>query len=192
MALMGRQPAPDVLHEHWALFTGVGVVLAILGAIALGNLWSATVVTTFLIGIVLIVAGIAQISFGIMAREAGGLMRVVTGAIGVLSIVVGFDIAADPKGAVVAVALAVAILLLFNGIMRLVSALMNRQGMWVLGVIVGIIDILLGVWIWTGIPVSGLAIGLFVGVDLLIGGISWIILGLSARNAPASPAGAAA
>jgi uncharacterized membrane protein HdeD (DUF308 family) len=192
MAFMGRQPGQDILREHWALFTGVGVVLAILGVVALGNLWSATVVTTFLIGIVLIVAGVAQISFGIMAREAGGLMRVVTGAIGVLSIVVGFDIAADPKGAIVAVALAIAILLLFNGIMRLVSAVMNRQGMWILGVIVGVIDILLGFWIWTGIPISGLAIGLFVGVDLLIGGISWIILGLSARNAPASPAGAAA
>jgi uncharacterized membrane protein HdeD (DUF308 family) len=192
MALMSRQPGQDVLREHWALFTGVGVVLAILGVVALGNLWSATVVTTFLIGIVLIVAGVAQISFGIMAREAGALMRVVTGAIGVLSIVVGFDIAADPKGAIVAVALAIAILLLFNGIMRLVSALMDRRGMWILGVIVGVIDILLGFWIWTGIPISGLAIGLFVGVDLLIGGISWIILGLSARNAPASPAGAAA
>ena len=192
MALMARQPGPELIREHWALFTGIGAVLAILGVVALGNLWSATVVTTFLIGIVLIIAGVAQIAFGIMAREAGGLMRVVTGAIGVLSIVVGFDIAADPKGAVVAVALAIAILLLFNGIMRLISALMNRQGMWVLGVIVGIIDILLGFWIWTGIPVSGLAIGLFVGVDLLIGGISWIILGLSARNAPASSAGAPA
>jgi uncharacterized membrane protein HdeD (DUF308 family) len=192
MAMMGRQPGQDVLREHWALFTGVGVVLAILGVVALGNLWSATVVTTFLIGIVLIVAGVAQIAFGIMAREAGGLMRVVTGAIGVLSIVVGFDIAADPKGAVVAVALAIAILLLFNGIMRLVSALMNRQGMWILGAIVGVIDILLGFWIWTGIPISGLAIGLFVGVDLLIGGISWVILGLSARNSPASPARAVA
>jgi uncharacterized membrane protein HdeD (DUF308 family) len=192
MALMGRQPGPDLIREHWALFTGIGAVLAILGVVALGNLWSATVVTTFLIGIVLVIAGVAQLGFAIMAREAGGLLRIVTGAIGLLSIAVGLDIAADPKGAVVAVALAVAILLVFNGIMRLVSALMNRQGMWVLGVIVGVIDVLLGFWIWTGIPVSGLAIGLFVGVDLLIGGISWIILGLSARNAPASPAGAPA
>jgi uncharacterized membrane protein HdeD (DUF308 family) len=191
MALMARQPGPETLREHWALFTGVGVVLAVLGVVALGNLWSATVVTTFLIGVVLIVAGIAQISFGIMAREAGGLMRVVTGAIGVLSIVVGFDIAADPKGAVVAVALAIAILLLFNGIMRIISALMNRQGMWILGVIVGVIDVLLGLWIWTGIPISGLAIGLFVGIDLLIGGITWIVMGLTARNAPAAAGSAA-
>jgi uncharacterized membrane protein HdeD (DUF308 family) len=168
------------------------VVLAILGLLALGNLWNATVITTFIIGIVLIVAGIMQISFGIMAREAGGLMRVVTGAIGVLSIVVGFDIAADPKGAIVAVALAIAILLFFNGIMRIIGSLMNRQGMWVLGVIVGAIDILLGFWIWTGIPISGLAIGLFVGIDLLIGGIMWIILGLQARGSgSAAPAAGA-
>ena len=54
--------------------------------------------------------------------------------------------------------------------MRIIAALMDRQGMWVLGLIVGAIDMLLGFWIWTGIPISGLAIGLFVGIDLLIGG----------------------
>ncbi len=192
MALMGRQPGQDALREHWALFTGVGVVLAILGVVALGNLWSATVVTVAIIGIVLIIAGVAQIGFAIMAREAGGLLRIVTGAIGALSIAVGIDVAADPKGAVVAVALAIALLLVFNGIMRVIAALMNRTGMWVLGVIVGVIDVLLGLWIWSGVPISGLAIGLFVGLDLLIGGIMWIVLGLMARNAPAPTAGVAA
>jgi uncharacterized membrane protein HdeD (DUF308 family) len=184
-----------MLREHWALVTGTGVVMAILGLLALGNLWSATVVTTFIIGVVLIVAGVAQIGFAFMAREAGGLLRGITGAIGILSIVVGLDIAADPKGAVVAVTVAIGFLLVFNGIMRLIGALMNRTGMWVLGLIVGIIDILLGAWLWTNVPFSAPAIGLFVGVDLLIGGIMWIILGLTSRNAaPSAPstAGSAA
>lgn len=192
MTLVGRQPGEATLREHWALVTGVGVVMAILGLLALGNLWDATVITTFIIGIVLIVAGIAQIGFAFMAREAGGLLRLLTGAIGVLSIVVGIDIAADPKGAVVAVALAIAILLVFNGIMRIIGAVMDRRGMWVLGLIVGIIDVFLGIWIRTGIPVSGLAIGLFVGIDLLIGGIMWIVLGLSARGGATAPAAGAA
>ena len=186
MALVGRQPGADMLREHWALVTGVGAAMAILGVLALGNLWDATVITTFIIGIVLILAGVAQIGFAFMAKEAGGLLRGITGAIGILSIVVGIDIAADPKGAVVAVALAIAFLLVFNGIMRVIAAVMNRQGMWILGLIVGIIDVLLGLWIWSGIPISGLAIGLFVGVDLLIGGIMWIILGLTSRNAAPS------
>jgi len=191
VAFVGRQPGPELLREHWALFTGVGAVLAILGVLALGNLWDATVITTFLIGIMLIVAGVAQVGFAFMAKEAGGLLRGVTGAIGILSIVVGIDIAADPKGAVVAVALAIAFLLVFNGIMRVIAAVMNRQGMWILGLIVGVIDVLLGFWIWSGIPVSGLAIGLFVGIDLLIGGIMWIILGLTSRNAaPSAPSAA--
>ncbi len=191
MAFMGRQPGQDVLREHWALFTGVGAAMAILGVLALGNLWDATVVTTFIIGIVLILAGVAQIGFAFMAKEAGGLLRGITGAIGILSIVVGIDIAADPKGAVVAVALAIAFLLVFNGIMRIIAAVMNRQGMWILGLIVGVIDVLLGLWIWSGIPISGLAIGLFVGVDLLIGGIMWIVLGLTSRNAaPSAPSAA--
>src|SRR4249920_2527989 len=84
MAFVGRQPGQDVLREHWALFTGVGAAMAILGVLALGNLWDATVVTTFIIGIVLILAGVAQIGFAFMAKEAGGLLRGITGAIGVL------------------------------------------------------------------------------------------------------------
>jgi uncharacterized membrane protein HdeD (DUF308 family) len=192
MTLVGRQPGGDVLREHWALVTGTGVVMAILGVLALGNLWDATLISTFIIGIVLIVAGVTQIAFAFMAREAGGLLRGITGAIGILSIVVGIDIAADPKGAVVAVTVAIGILLVFNGIMRTIGALMNRTGMWALGLVVGIIDILLGAWIWTNIPISGLAIGLFVGIDLLIGGIMWIILGIGARGSAAPAAGAAA
>ena len=54
MALVGRQPGADMLREHWALVTGVGAAMAILGVLALGNLWDATVITTFIIGIVLI------------------------------------------------------------------------------------------------------------------------------------------
>ena len=42
--------------------------------------------------------------------------------------------------------------------------------------------IILGGWLWSGIPMSGVAIGFFVGLQLLIAGVVWIALGLMARS----------
>jgi uncharacterized membrane protein HdeD (DUF308 family) len=48
--------------------------------------------------------------------------------------------------------------------------------------VLGIVNILLGIWLFTGIPASGLAIGFYVGVMLLVAGVTWISLGLGTRR----------
>jgi uncharacterized membrane protein HdeD (DUF308 family) len=46
----------------------------------------------------------------------------------------------------------------------------------------GVVDLFLGVFIWREWPGSSLwVIGLFVGIDLLLHGWSWIFLALSAK-----------
>ncbi len=55
-------------------------------------------------------------------------------------------------------------------------------------IVLGIINILLGFWIWTGIPVSGVVIGVFVGIQLLIAGMAWIIAGFSSGPSQAAAA----
>ncbi len=46
-------------------------------------------------------------------------------------------------------------------------------------------NILLGLWLWSGIPVSGLAIGLFVGIDMILAGLTWMVMAIGARRAAA-------
>jgi uncharacterized membrane protein HdeD (DUF308 family) len=55
---------------------------------------------------------------------------------------------------------------------------------------VGVINLLLGLWLWSGIPVSGVAIGFFVGFELVLAGIVWIMGGWMARSLATSPAAA--
>ena len=55
----------------------------------------------------------------------------------------------------------------------------------------GVINLALGAWLWTGIPVSGLAIGLFVGIDLLMAGVTWMVMALAVRRAPTAVGAAA-
>jgi uncharacterized membrane protein HdeD (DUF308 family) len=85
-------------------------------------------------------------------------------------------------------------MLMVSGVLRTVSAVSARPQNWGLIVVVGIIDVLLGIWLFTGLPFTAPAIGFFVGFDLIFGGISWIVLSLAVRNLPGGgmPSGTAA
>jgi uncharacterized membrane protein HdeD (DUF308 family) len=49
----------------------------------------------------------------------------------------------------------------------------------------GVIALLLGVSIWRQWPFSGLwVIGLFVGIEMLLSGFSWLMLGLAVHSKP--------
>ena len=49
----------------------------------------------------------------------------------------------------------------------------------------GVVSVLLGIFIWRRWPWAGLwVIGLFVGIELMLNGVQWLMLGLAARNLP--------
>jgi uncharacterized membrane protein HdeD (DUF308 family) len=63
---------------------------------------------------------------------------------------------------------------------------MRAGSPWVWIVISGLITLVLGVIILAHWPVSSLwTLGIFLGVDLVFAGATWIGLGLGLRNAPA-------
>ena len=76
----------------------------------------------------------------------------------------------------------VALFLIVDGVLKIFSALVPETENKVLTIVFGIVMIILGGWLWSGIPVSGVAIGFFVGLQLLIAGVVWIMLGLTARS----------
>ena len=57
-------------------------------------------------------------------------------------------------------------------------------------ILLGVLNILLGIWLWTGIPLSGIAIGIFVGLQLLVAGMAWIIAGFMGGSGSEQPAAA--
>lgn len=180
-------PSDEAVRGRWKWFVAFGIVIAILGVIALGNVADATLVTTILVGWLLVLGGLAQIIGAFTSGGSAG-WRILAGILGLLYLVVGFDIIGDPLGGAIALTIVIAIVLLVEGVIRLFSAFSAKTpGRGLVGV-VGVLDILLGVWLWTGIPTSGLAIGFFVGLQLLMAGILWIIAGWMARSLSAAPA----
>jgi uncharacterized membrane protein HdeD (DUF308 family) len=167
-------------------FIALGVVLFILGLVALFNAVDATIVTTIIVGWVLVIAGFANI-IGAFMSSAGIWWRLLQGLLGILYIVVGFDIAQDPLSGAIALTIVIGAVLIADGIFRIVASFMDRQaGGTVWMIVLGIVNILLGFWIWTDIPLSGIVIGVFVGIQLLIAGMAWIIAGFSSGPSQAA------
>jgi uncharacterized membrane protein HdeD (DUF308 family) len=66
---------------------------------------------------------------------------------------------------------------LVAGIVRILSAMFLRFERWGLYFLNGFVSLILGILIFAGWPASGLwVIGLFVGIDIFLAGISWIFL----------------
>jgi uncharacterized membrane protein HdeD (DUF308 family) len=54
----------------------------------------------------------------------------------------------------------------------------------------GIVTVLLGIAIWQQWPASGLwVLGTFVGIDLIVNGVTWSVLAVGVRNGLASLTG---
>jgi uncharacterized membrane protein HdeD (DUF308 family) len=168
---MLEMPGDPALAGRWKWFVGLGVVLVILGILALMNAVDATLITTIFVGWLLLLGGIAQI-------------------VGVLYAVVGWDIIGDPLKGVVTLTVVISIVLIVEGVIRIYTAITGGTTHRGLVGFVGVINILLGLWLWSGIPVSGIAIGFFVGFELLMAGIVWIMGGWMSRSL--APSGAPA
>jgi len=172
------------LSRGWLI--GLGVVMIILGLVALWNVVDATIVTTVIVGWVLVIAGVMHIVGAFTGGDTGG--RILSALLGILYVVVGFDLVFKPLSGTLALTVAVAIMLLIDGVIRIFTSFSNRGEGWGWMVALGFINILLGIWLWTGIPMSGLAIGFFVGLQLLFVGLTWLMVGFMSGDSAAAAA----
>ena len=82
--------------------------------------------------------------------------------------------------------LLIACFLVVGGVLRIVLAFQIRQhGSWIWLLLSGVIEVFLGLLIWTGWPgTSAWVIGLFIGIRMLFQGSSMLALGLALRTLP--------
>ena len=174
------------LHRCWAWFLVLGAVVMVVGALAIGAAFIATFATILTFGILLLAGGVVQIVNAFLGRTWRGFF--VHFLVGVIHLVVGGLMLEYPVEAVKTLTFLLAVGLLVGGICRLVFALREDfagRG-WVL--VNGLVALMLGIAIWRQWPDSSYwVIGLFVGIDLLFSGWSWVMLGLIVKGAGAAP-----
>jgi uncharacterized membrane protein HdeD (DUF308 family) len=168
-----------------------GVFMTLLGAFAISwaCLTTITTLTVWIFGLLLIVGGASEVLGGLFVGRAGAGFgaRVVHVLVGVLYVVAGVVFVNEPQESAVRLTLVIALFLMISGAVRLALALSERFAGWGTVAFSGVVTLALGIMIYRQWPVSGLwTIGLFVGIEMLTNGWTWIALALGAgRSGPA-------
>ncbi len=171
------------LHAKWGWIVALGIVYLVAGIIALGSVFAATVASVFVVGIMMMIAGIAEVINAFQVKTWGKFTFWLL--LGILYIVAGFVAWDNPLLTAVWLTLFLGAALVASGIVRIFLGFNMKAGspwMWV--VVSGLITLVLGVIILVHWPFSAVyTLGIFLGVDLVFAGASWIGLGLGLRNA---------
>jgi uncharacterized membrane protein HdeD (DUF308 family) len=175
--------APLRAGSGWII--ALGVVYVIAGFIALGSIMLATVASVLIVGVMMIIAGVAEVFNAFQIKTWGKFL--VWALLGVLYIVAGFITFENPLFAAALLTLLLGASLVASGIVRLFLAFnMKRETPWTWVALSGAITLLLGLVILAHWPVNSVYIlGLFLGIDLIMAGASWIGLGFGLRRATA-------
>jgi uncharacterized membrane protein HdeD (DUF308 family) len=163
------------------LFLVLGLVSILIGFLAIGAPHLATTKTVLVIGVLLVIAGVTEVIHAVMVRNLGGFAVHLLAA--VLYLIVGIFVLEDPDRAADVLTLLLAASFFVGGLLRIIFSLVEHFPAWPWVLLNGLVDLLLGILIWRGWPESSLwVIGLFVGIELLFHGWSWVILGLMVRR----------
>jgi uncharacterized membrane protein HdeD (DUF308 family) len=171
----------DLIH-NWGWLLALGLLLVALGTIGLGMTFWLTLATVFIFGIFLLIAGVLQLVQAVKCRGWRSVLWHVV--IGILYVIAGLDIIDDPLRASALLTLLLGGVLIGIGVVRIVMAMQWRGFKnWVWPLIGGIAAIILGFMILTSWPISGFwVIGLFVSIEMIFSGWSYIIIALGARE----------
>lgn len=177
----GSETAP--LRAKWGWIVALGVVYMLAGLVALGSVVMATVASVLVVGVMMIIAGVAEVISAFQIKSWGKFLLWVL--LGVLYIVGGFVAFENPLLAAALLTLILGASLVASGVMRIILAFsMKRETPWIWVLLSAVITLLLGLLILAHWPVSSLYIlGLFLGIDLVMAGAAWIGLGFGLRRA---------
>jgi uncharacterized membrane protein HdeD (DUF308 family) len=173
--------APLRAGSGWII--ALGVVYVIAGFIALGSVVMATVASVFVVGVMMIIAGVAEVFNAFQVKSWGKFL--VWALLGVLYIIAGFFAFENPLLAAAVLTLLLGASLVASGLVRLFLAFsMKRESPWIWVALSAVITLLLGGIILAHWPVSSVyTLGIFLGIDLIFAGASWIGLGSGLRRA---------
>jgi len=161
----------------------VGIALVIFGALLLVSPVAFIGAVVRLASLVLVVVGLAQVIQGFRGGKA--THTVISTLLGIIVAGVGVLVWLNPEAGSAFLTTLLMIFFLVHGVYKISSAFRYwrfRGRSWLL--ISGLVSLLFVYLLWKQWPLSGAwAIGVLVGLDLLLTGLSMIILASSARKA---------
>jgi uncharacterized membrane protein HdeD (DUF308 family) len=172
------------LHEHWVLYLVEGIVLVVLGLVAIVIPPIATLAAEILFGWLFLISGIMGLVTTFYMRQAPGFWWSLVSA--VLAIGAGIVLLAWPLSGVLSLTLILIVFFVVEGVASVMFALEHKRelsGQWGFMLLSGIVDLILAGIIFAGLPgTAAWALGLLVGINMLFGGSALIAMALHARG----------
>src|SRR5215813_11319775 len=170
----------QAVHEHWVLFLVEGIILVVLGLLAIIIPPLATIAVTIFLGWLFLISGIVGLVTTFWARHAPGFWWSLLSA--VLAIAAGIVLLGWPVRGAISLTLLLIVFFIIEGVLSIMYAFEHKKelsGRWGWMLVSGIIDL-----IRAGLPgTAGWALGLLVGINMVFGGTAMIAMALHARTA---------
>ena len=174
--------AGALLRRHWWWLLGLAILQGLAGVAAIVVPPFASLVAVAACGWLLIIAGGAQISHALRVRRWRGFALSVLS--GLLYVIAGVLTLLFPVSGVLVLALCLAALLIVDGIARIALAWrIRRHEGWIWLLVAGGASLVLGLLLIVGWPGAGVwALGLLLGMNLIIGGATNAALAMTCRE----------
>jgi uncharacterized membrane protein HdeD (DUF308 family) len=172
------------IHEHWKSFLIEGIILLILGMIAIVIPWVATLAITIFVGWLFLIAGVVGLFTTFYMRGMPGFWWSLISAI--ISIAAGVVLLGWPVSGALSLTFVLIAFFIIEGIVTIMYAIEHRNeasSRWGWMLFSGIIDLVLAGMIFGNLPSSAAwAIGLLVGINMVFGGVAIIGMALAAKE----------
>ena len=171
-----------VVRERWGWFMALGILLIVLGMIAIGGPLASGIAVSLLIGWLLVISGVAH---GIHAFQStgwrGGLVQILCG---LLYLGVGVMMIRNPISGLLALTVTVLVYFVVSGIFKIILAIrvehLPQRG-WV--TVSGIMSLVLAIYIGSQFPTSAMwVIGMLFGIEMIFSGWSFVMIAQAARS----------
>ncbi|MEM9116365.1 MAG: HdeD family acid-resistance protein [Cyanobacteria bacterium P01_F01_bin.56] len=166
----------------WLIALSILMILTGILAIAMPGISSVTF--ALILGWLLLFNGVVRIVKALQSKPIRGFWWSLI--VGILYIISGLIAVFNPVEAVLTLTWLFGFMLLFEGIVTVISAFVNKTGRslsWLLG-LDGLITLILGILVLSQWPTSAIwLIGLYIGISILMSGISLLVVAWSTRRA---------
>jgi uncharacterized membrane protein HdeD (DUF308 family) len=152
-----QRAVAEAMREHWVLFLVEGIVLVLLGVLAIVIPPLATLAVTILLGWLFLISGVVGLVTTFWAKGAPGFWWSLISAI--IAIVAGMILLAWPISGSVSLTLVLIVFFIMEGVASVMYGIEHRRettgrGGWM--IVSGVIDLILAAIIFSGLPGSAL------------------------------------
>lgn len=189
-----QRAVANAFGAHWKLFLFQGVVMVILGVLAICAPVAASIAVAIYVGWLLLISGVIGLIAIVSTHHVHAfLWSLITAA---LSVVIGVLLVLMPVQGAISLTIVLTAFFIAEGVFQTTVAIASRQvlaGTWFWMLLSGIADLILAAIIIAGWPGTAVwALGLLVGINLLTSGWAVVVAALGGRKMAQGGTGTAA